>query len=320
MASSRLPGITCVTNQPSIDLRTSQLAPTPPQGPVGADLCDRRFDAADIETLKVFETFLKYDSLDQLQYKRAKMEYLYEQAVSASGPQSREAAFFGASVTMVDNYIAIAQSPQAKSKGRLQELIDAMKHGTAVKDDDVRKAIVDLLSAEKEQQESDAPSGNEAGSAMAVVAEAVKEVSRVKNKQFKALLERAKRPGEKVTDDQIKHELQDVLGVERQKQLLGIDDGDTMDLVVEAVDFSHQRRKDVLSDLLDKAEKGKPGATKAQIQAQVVEVLETERQRQLLGISDPEKGPSTNELLDRARNAMSTVHVTIGPVTTLERK
>lgn len=96
---------------------------------------------------------------------------------------------------------------------------------------------------------------------------------------------------------------------------MGIDDGDTMDLVVDAVDFSHQRRKDVLSDLLDKAEKGKPGATKAQIQAQVVEVIETERQRQLLGSSDPEKGPSTNELLERARKVMSTVEVTIGPVT-----
>lgn len=319
MASSRLPGTTCVTNQPSIDFRTSQLAPTPAQGPVGVGVSDSRFDAADIETLKVFETFLKYDSLEQLQYKRAKMEYLYDEAVRASGPQSREAALFGTSVAMVDNYIALAQSPQAKSKGRLQELIDAMKKGTAVKDDDVRKAIGDLLTAERDQPESGAPSGNEAGSVMGVVAEAVKEVSRVKNKQFKELLDRAKRPGSNVSDEQIKHELTDVLGVERQKQLLGIDDGDTMDLVADAINFSHERRKAGLADLLDKAESGKQKVTKAQVQAQVVQVLQTERERQLLGISEPDKGPSTDELLERARNAMSTVEVTIGPVTVVPR-
>jgi hypothetical protein len=39
----------------------------------------------------------------------------------------------------------------------------------------------------------------------------------------------------------------------------------------------------------------------------------------LLGISDPDKDQSTDELINEARNAMSTVHVTIGPVT-LERK
>jgi len=118
-----------------------------------------------------------------------------------------------------------------------------------------------------------------------------------------------------VTDDQIKQELGPVLALERQKQLLGVDDGNTMDLVVDALDFSHERRKSGLSDLLDKAESGKQRVTREQVQAQVVRVLETDRERQLLGTSDPDQDTSTAELIDRARKVMSTVEVTIGPVT-----
>ena len=305
MASSRLPGTTCVTDHPSIDFRTSQLAATPPQGPVGLDLCAARFDASDTYRLQAFEESLKNRSLEELQYSRTRMEYAYEQAVRASGPQSHDAAIRATSLAIIDNRIAFLQSGSAGAKARLQALIDAMKKGTPVKDDDVRKSIGDLLTAARDQPESDAPSGNAAGSVMAVVAEAVKEVSRVKNKQFKELLESAKRPGANVSDDQIKHALQDVLGVEKQKQLLGIDAGDTMQLAADAVDFSHQRRKDGLGDLLAKAESGKQKVTNAEVQARVREVLETEQQRQLLGISDPQKAPTTDELIDRARKVMS---------------
>ena len=319
MASQRLPGAMCVTEDPPIDFRTSQLAHTPPQGPVGMNVGDSRFDAKDVESLKMFETSLKYRSLEELQHLQARMEYLYEEAVRASGPESREAAFFATSLAMVENRIALLQSPSGKAKARLQELIDALKKGTAVKDEDVSKAIGDVLTAERDEPESDAPSGNEAGSAMGAVAEALKEVSRVKNKQFKDLLEKAKQPGAKVTDDQIKHELGPVLALERQKQLLGVDDGNTMDLVVDALDFSHERRKSGLSDLLDKAESGKQRVTKEQVQAQVVRVLETDRERQLLGTSDPDQDASTAELINRARKVMSTVEVTIGPVSVQPR-
>jgi hypothetical protein len=319
MASGRVPGTTCVTQQQPIDFRTSQLAAAPPQGPVGADVYDSRFDANEIQSLEMFEASLKHRSLEELQYLRAKTEYLYEDAVRAYGAQSRAAAFAAASVAVVDNRITFLQSRSGKQKGRLQELIDAMHEGKAVKDAEVRKAIRDLLAAERNKPESDAPSGNESGSAMAVVVEAVKEVSRVKNRQFKELLERAKRPGAHVPDEHIKHELQKVLGVERQKQLLGIDDGNTMDLVAEAIDFSHTRRKSELRRLIDRANSGTHKPTREQVRAQIVKVLQTERERQLLGISDPDKDQSTDELINEARNAMSTVHVTIGPVT-LERK
>jgi len=315
MASQRLPGATCVTDHPPIDFRTSQLAHTPPQGPVGVNVGDSRFDAKDVESLKMFETSLKYRSSEELHHLQARMEYLYEEAVRASGPESREAAFFATSLAMVENRFALLQSPSGKAKARLQELIDALKKGTAVKDGDVSEAIGDVLTAERDEPESDAPSGNEAGSAMGAVAEALKEVSRVKNKQFKDLLEKAKQPGANVTDDQIKQELGPVLALERQKQLLGVDDGNTMDLVVDALDFSHERRKSGLSDLLDKAESGKQRVTREQVQAQVVRVLETDRERQLLGTSDPDQDTSTAELIDRARKVMSTVEVTIGPVT-----
>jgi hypothetical protein len=309
MASQRLPGSTCVTDQPSIDFRTSQLAHTPPQGPVGLGFSDSRSDPTAVYRLRIFEESLKGRSLEELQYLRARMEHSYEQAVRESGPQSHDAAILGTSLTMIDNRIALLPR-SAKAKARLQELTDALKKGAAVKDEDFSKAIGDLLTAERDEPESDAPSGNDAGSAMAAVAEAVKEVSRVKNKQFKELLERARRPGANVTDDQINQELQKVLGVEKQKQLLGIDDGDTMQLAAEAVDFAHQRRKDILSDLLDKAESGKQQVTRAQLEAQFVQVLETEKQRQLLGVSDPDEDRSTGELLDRARKAMSSVQVT----------
>jgi hypothetical protein len=315
MASQRLPGATCVTDHPPIDFRTSQLAPTPPQGPVGVNVGDSRFDAKDVESLKMFETSLKYRSSEELHHLQARMEYLYEEAVRASGPESREAAFFATSLAMVENRFALLQSPSGKAKARLQELIDALKKGTAVKDEDVSEAIGDVLTAERDEPESDAPSGSEAGSAMGAVAEALKEVSRVKNKRFKDLLEKAKQPGANVTDDQIKQELGPVLALERQKQLLGVDDGNTMDLVVDALDFSHERRKSGLSELLDKVESGKHRVTRAQVQAQVVRVLETDRERQLLGTSDADQDASTAELIDRARKVMSTVEVTIGPVT-----
>jgi hypothetical protein len=62
--------------------------------------------------------------------------------------------------------------------------------------------------------------------------------------------------------------------VERQKQLLGIDDGNTMDLVAEAIDFSHTRRKSDLRRLIDRAKSGTHKPPREQVRAQIVKVLQ----------------------------------------------
>src|ERR1044071_7090833 len=119
MAFARVPGTTCVTQQQPIDFRTSQLAAAPPQGPVGADVYDSRFDANEIQSLEMFEASLKHRSLEELQYLRAKTEYLYEDAVRAYGAQSRAAAFAAASVAVVDNQIGRSEEHTSELQSRV---------------------------------------------------------------------------------------------------------------------------------------------------------------------------------------------------------
>ena len=149
VASSRLPGPICASQQPPVDFRTSQLAPTPPPGPVGANARESCLDAADIESLELFEKSLKYRSLEELQYLRFKNEQLYEQAVRDAGARSSRATFWTNSIAILDTYIAVSGSAYGKAKKTLEDLTDALKNGAPVKDDDVRKAVAALRDARR---------------------------------------------------------------------------------------------------------------------------------------------------------------------------
>jgi hypothetical protein len=377
MASSRLPGPICTSRQPPVDSRTLQLADTPPPGPADASAGAPRLDPIDVESLELFEKSLKRRSLEELQYLRTQNEQLYNQAVREFGPRSKSAIFLASAIALIDNYIAVSGSAYGEAKKRLEDLTDALKNGAPVKDDDFRKAVGDLLAIEKQKQLLGIDDGN--AETMSAIVEAHNALAEVKVKQFKALMQKAKQPGTNVTMEQISKELQGLLGLEREAQLLGIDkqnsetmslmveahntvseiktkqfkellekakqpgsnvteeqmskevgvllsleredqllgihqgNTETMSLVTSALNVVHERRKSALSDLIKKAKSGNSQVIKQQMRDQAVKVQESERQCQLMGVSDRETG----ELLEEARRILSssTVEVTIGEVT-----
>ena len=111
---------------------------------------------------------------------------------------------------------------------------------------------------------------------------------------LKHAIEKAKRPGNKVSDKDLKKAIGEVLGTERQMQLLGLPEEDTsgenaMGLVTQALEVSHKRHLASLKSLIAKAKHPGNTVSHKDIQKAVVQALSSERQRELLGGSSDQE-------------------------------
>jgi hypothetical protein len=126
---------------------------------------------------------------------------------------------------------------------------------------------------------------------MALVVDALNAAGERRNGVLKELVDKGKRDPSSVSDEQLRAAVTDALSVDRQKQMMGVADGEggsAMPLVVDALNVSATRRNDHLNKLLDKAKRNPGSVSDEEIRKARVEALSTDRQRQLLGVPDPE--------------------------------
>jgi hypothetical protein len=153
-----------------------------------------------------------------------------------------------------------------------------------------------VLGAERQRQllgVADSAAGGP--TAMDLVVEATDVFADRKNSALEKLIAKAKAPGSTVTDEQLSGAVSAVLGIERQRQLLGISDGnsggkDSMALVVEAAKVSLDRKRDALAKLYD------AGASEAQIAQATKDYENAKAQFRMLGGSVPDASVSTGPM------------------------
>ena len=101
-----------------------------------------------------------------------------------------------------------------------------------------------------------------------------------------------------------------MLAADRSRQLLGVtedaaDGSSSSELLSEALDFSHDRRKTVLKNSIEKAQRRGNPVNKQEIRKAMTDVVESEKQRELMGQADSgDSKPTTSELLVQAQEIL----------------
>ncbi len=181
--------------------------------------------------------------------------------------------------TVLEAVTVLADRKEAALKDVIRK---AKLPGSAVSDEQMTKAVREHLEAERARQLL----GGEGGS-LALVSEAVNVFADRKSAVLKDLLKQAKVPGNTVKDEQLTKAVQDYLGAERQRQLLGAQDSG-MDLIVETMKVVLDRKKAVVDELFKKSNVPGSGVTDQQIQKALADYESAKQQARKLGMSVPE--------------------------------
>jgi len=120
--------------------------------------------------------------------------------------------------------------------------------------------------------------------------------------QVRLLTEELRKSGSVATEDRLKTALEVLLGMERQRQLMGEsdDNSETMPLLADALNASADRRNTVLKNLIEKATRARASVTEEQLRTAITDVLSVERQRQLLGVSTDSDAAASMALVNEA--------------------
>ena len=296
MAFYRLPGPLCVMGAMPVDSGTLVRASTPPPGPVATDM-----DTDFVE--KVVGRNIDGTPLPLVTLRRMYDQHvaLHEEAAGLFGVQSAAARFEQKTVERLGELIAEAESPRGRAADKVTTLLGKEGTDKPATDDEYRAAVAELLSAERQMELKGSPD-NSGLAAMSLLVKVSKVVSDRKAAQLQRLIEDARKPGNKVTEQDLSQAVTNVLSIERQKQLLGAaDDSDTLAtnaMLGEVLGIVGERRKKAVKDLLEDAKKPGSKVTEEELSKAVAGLLGIERQAQLVGAS--EDGSETMELLAQA--------------------
>ena len=239
MAGFREPGVAGVANSAaSIDQGTLARTTSPPPGIVGnaptQDLSEHDLDL--IRTTAGRTIGGSRMPLDAVRHSRELHVLRQAAAAREFGPYSWAALFEQATIDCLNALIAEAESPSGKAADRVRTLTEQLKEsGSVAVEEELTKALTVLF-------------------------------------QF-----------------------------ERQRQLMGEEgDSETMPLAVAALNAAGDRRKNVLSNLIDQAKRDRASVTDEQLQKAITDVLSVERERQLLGVEDGESGADSMLLVNEA--------------------
>lgn len=272
------------------DAGTHALTRFPPPGSVDAA---KKNNLSDSDRDFIEECGKRYRDMpvQELQHYQDKHLRLQQEALREFGPLSPLAAFEQATVNLLSELIEEALSPMGRVSEQLRTVLDAAEEpGSRVTDKEIADAVSKLLQFEKERQLSRFASsdGTANSGAMELVSRAIDVYCKRKNDALEDLMEKAKRPGGVVRDDQIANAVREAIGAERQRQLLGGSSDDSLSsdfssLIVESTDLFAKRKHEALNDLIQKAKKPGNTVTEEQIATAIREVLGVERQKQLMG-------------------------------------
>lgn len=297
MSYYKLPGPLCIGGALRPDVGTLVRATTPPPGPHGTNAERAILSEYDRDTIQRYagRDFQNRNApfpLGTLLRLHADHLRRYQEAPR----DSYTAGFELATIERLAELIAEKRTHRATAAESLAKVLDPQHPGS---DQQISKAVAAVLLAERQSQLRGQSTGEEA---MALVAEAATVVAERRQEKLEKLLAEARRPGSRITDSQISGAVTAVLGAERQKQLLGVEDGPSraMDLLGEAVELNSERHEKRLKDLIERAKRSGSKVTDEQIRKEVGEVLGAERQKQLLGLTDDGNDAEAATLIQEA--------------------
>ena len=172
------------------------------------------------------------------------------------------------------------------------------------------KAVAEMLGVERSKQLLGVRDVDDGPGTMDVLAAATDFSFRHRKTMVKNTLATAKRTGNLVTDAQLSKVISDMLGENHGRALLGLEedpaDGpSSMELLSEALNFSHDRRKTALKNSIEKARRPGNPFNQDEIRKAMTDVVETEKQRQMMGLSDSGGSePTTSKLLAQAQDIL----------------
>jgi hypothetical protein len=225
---------------PPIDAGTGALTSSPAPIPVGTTSKHSlsEYDISFIQSTAGRTISGARMPLPQLRHSLALHLQELEAAERQFGPGSGAAQFQQATVDQLKALIEEAQSPFGKASEDVRDLTAELKNsGSEETEQRLTKAIEKLLGIERQRQLLGQSDDN--SNPMPLLVDALNAAAERRNGVLEKLIEKAKRSPTSVSDDQLQKAMTDVLGVERQRQLLGasvteFDGAEAMALVEEA--------------------------------------------------------------------------------------
>jgi hypothetical protein len=232
--------------------------------------------------------------LEELLFLRAENVRMQQQAIREFGAGSKSAAWFQEVIAAYDEEIEKVKSPLGSAVNALNTAVADPK----AKEKDIQEKIVNLIGIMRQDQlmgKDDDPSSQEANRA---ICKAVDRATDERTAALEDLLQREKRSSGSVSEDDFRKVLINVMGVDRQRELMGMNDdekggekGERIRIaVVEVIHVVSERRIKAAKSLIEQ-EKRSPGSVSEQkFKELVVAVLGDERQKALMGLSDDTSG------------------------------
>lgn len=167
------------------------------------------------------------------------------------------------------------------------------------KEKDIQEKIVNLIGIMRQDQlmGKDDPSAEEANQA---ICQAVDRATDERTDALENLLEREKNSSGSVSEEDFRKVLINVMGVDRQRELMGMnedEDGGKKEerirgAVVKVIDVVSERRIKAVKSLIEQEQRAPGSVSEQKFKELVAAVQGDDRQKQLMGLSDDASGGS----------------------------
>lgn len=227
-------------------------------------------------------------SIEELVRLRDENVRMQEEAIREFGPKSTTAIWFQKVIAAYDETIADAKSPLGSAINGLRSVL---ADPTAKEADRKEKVTTTLGVIRQKQLLGSSPDDDPMiAEAMGLIVEVIKRDSDEKIADLEKSVNREKSASGSVPDEEFRSKIITVMGTERQKALLGVNDGGispkAAQLVVESLNLAADRRVTKLKTLISQEKRSPGSVSDQQFVALIQGVLGDERQKQLMGISE----------------------------------
>ena len=227
--------------------------------------------------------------LDELLFMRAENIRMQQQAMREFGPGSKSAAWFQEVIAAYDEEIEKAKSPLGSAVNALKQVLA----DPAAKEKDMGEKLVVMIGVMRQEQlmSQDDPSAEEATT---LIVQVIDRSTDQRTAALEDLIKKEKGASGTISDDKFREALAAVMGGERQRELMGMNEDKegekkserVQQAVVEVIHLASERRIKSLKTLIDQEEKSMGSVPDQKFKDMIAAILGDERQKVLMGISD----------------------------------
>jgi hypothetical protein len=227
--------------------------------------------------------------LDELLFMRAENIRMQQQAIREFGPGSKSAAWFQEVIAAYDEEIEKAKSPLGSAVNALKRVLA----DPSAKEKDMGEKLVVMIGVMRQEQlmSQDDPSAEEATT---LIVQVIDRSTDQRTAALEDLIKKEKGASGTVSDDKFREALAAVMGGERQRELMGMNEDKegekkserVQQAVVEVIHLASERRIKSLKTLIDQEEKSMGSVPDQKFKDMIAAILGDERQKVLMGISD----------------------------------